>query len=553
MCGILFYIKDQFTETPDTTLLKLRGPDAYNEITLFNKFVFCFARLAIIKKENKGIQPIYYNGWYILCNGEIFNYLSLAEHFKIDKDLLETDVDILLHLDPNNIHEWAHLLRGDFSAIIFNYHTHHYFVIRDQTGVRPLYIGFNKNKEPIAFSSNLTSIKDAAFFQEFPPGNIYSSAEGEYTPYNNFGNIVADIKSATFAKQLIYSQLYESVYLRMIHTDVPMAFLCSGGVDSSILLTIGVDIWTNRLQRKREDLHCFTIEFMDSTCQSSDAFYARLLTKELNIQHTVFSFTINDIEEHLADILDILETDDYRSLRAAIPQYFLAKYISKHTPFKVIISGEGADELFLGYNYMFKCPSEYQAEDESVRLIKQMHKYDILRADRSISSWGLELRVPFLDSDFINTVLSISGNLRNTNKEKEILRASFKHNLALQNTRIIDRGKEKFSDGCSLSYIPSLIKLIASFYIDNINETSAHLLEKYEQEFVQEYYKFGDKIKSKFKDRELPDWCSNPTPQQNNKNSLFIIPDIETEKNMPILYKEYNPYEFINDLTQCPF
>uniref|UniRef100_A0A6C0H4R7 asparagine synthase (glutamine-hydrolyzing) n=1 Tax=viral metagenome TaxID=1070528 RepID=A0A6C0H4R7_9ZZZZ len=502
MCGILFYKKSEVNEIPDTTMLKIRGPDAYNEKSI-GDYHFIFSRLAIICKENKGIQPINLYNWNIICNGEIFNYLTLCDIFGIDKNLLESDIDIMLHLGVDNIYNWASKLNGDFSAILYNSITCEYYVIRDPIGVRPLYVGYNKNKEPIAYSSVLAPISFCDSFEEFPPGNIYSSKNNIYIKYHSFNLNNYKFDSKDFVKKMIYSQLYESVYIRMVHTNVPIAFLCSGGIDSSILLTIGTDIWTNRLGKSKNDLHCFTIEFIDTQCPSSDAFYATNLANELGINHTVFSFTKQDIIENLEDILDVLETNDYKTVRASIPQYFLAKYISINTNYKVIISGEGADELFLGYNYMSKCPSGRDAENESERLINQIYKYDVLRADRTMSSWGLELRVPFLDINFVECVFNISGELRNTNKEKEILREAFEDYKVLKNTRILERNKEKFSDGCGLSYIPNLLKIMASFY--GINDCpSVHLLETYEKKYVSEYYKFHGKITDKLKERKLP-------------------------------------------------
>jgi asparagine synthase (glutamine-hydrolysing) len=291
--------------------------------------------------------------------------------------------------------------------------------------------------------------------------------------------------------------------------------LCSGGIDSSILLTIGHRIWTTELNRPAKDLQAFSIEFDDPKCPSRDTFYAKLLTSSLGVSHTVFKFSKQDIVDSLDDIVSVLETDDYRSVRAAIPQYFLGREISK-TPYKVILSGEGADELFLGYNYFYKCPSAQDAEKESHRLVGNLHRYDVLRADRTISSWGLELRVPFLDTQFVHFVQAIEGGVRGYNvREKDLLRSSFQGLRALRITSILERNKEKFSDGCGLSYIPTLMNIVASKYVDAnvVSLKSAHTLEVYEERFVKEFHAnaYGKfEVQSNHEDRELPSWAEAP-------------------------------------------
>lgn len=574
MCGILFYLHSKLEGEKLDKLDKLnnRGPDNTNHVSYNRGMNAYFSRLAIIKSgaengqinkwqtnisdDTQGLQPLKYQSlkktnrapsavamaWHVLCNGEIFNYKDIAIQSKIDKRELRTDIDILLHLvkqNPNEPDQWLSRLNGDFSGILFNPETGQIILFRDTVGVRPLYIGYSANGEFIGAGS----LKSAAMLvpgvvkiSEFPPGYYMTvlvaddnSIDMCTEPINYMCLDARPLLGHTMltnyelCKQGIYTHLQTAIRQRLLHSDVPVGFLCSGGLDSSIILTLGHQIWTNELNLPAERLEVFSIEF-EGDGQSSDAFYAKMLTAKLGVKHTIFKFSKSDIAENLDDIIRTVETDDYKSLRAAIPQYFLAKQIRETTLIRVIFSGEGADELFLGYNYQNLCPSPTDAVNESCRLIRNIHRYDVLRADRTISNWGLEIRVPFLDSWFIRFVHSIDGKLRNTNVEKQILRDTFRDYSVLAELRILDRMKEKFSDGCGLGYIPALMRIIA--VKSGVDSTqSAHLLEIYEKNYVkQEYMRIyaGIEIESNVEFRELPVWASKDTDNKPIEHGLLL-------------------------------
>lgn len=562
MCGILFYLTTEPFSDKDG-MLRRRGPDASNTVTV-GSYTFVFSRLAIIAEgatsgrvdkwtttataqdaaADAGVQPLQCSQYHVLANGEIYNYKELATAANIPLASLRTDIDLIPKWCSRNRHtsltsfvnELLPQMCADIAGIVYNEATDSYVAFRDPAGVRPLCVALDKTtRAPLGFASLKTVLMaDDVLIEEFPPGHYFDSAaaaeEGHFAftpvPYHSWTDIQPCIASAALARQTIRETLFTSVRRRLLHSNVPVAFLCSGGIDSSILLMIGVTIWTAELQQPVSSLKVFTMKYDDPRCSSNDAFYASLLCSQLGVDHTIIPFTETDIRTHLDDILAVVETDDYRTIRAAVPQYFMAKYIREKTPYRVILSGEGADELFMGYNYFYLCKQPDAAAQESVRLVSNMHRYDLLRADRAMSSFGLELRVPFLDPFFVDAVFSMKGQLRNTPMEKELLRASFRQFAALAGTRILDREKEKFSDGCGLSYVPALMRIMAERCGQVLDwSTSAHTLERFEKQYVQEVFaaRYAACVEQSNLDfRELPDWAVAAQRQKAKDNKAAL-------------------------------
>jgi asparagine synthase (glutamine-hydrolysing) len=487
-----------------------------------------------------------YPHWHVLCNGEIYNYKQLAFDHNIDITKLRSDVEILLYLNPKKITEWASKISGDFSAIFYNDKTGEFVLIRDQIGVRPLYVAYDSNNEIFASASiqdPLLELQGTVRVKQFPPGHLYLSSTGRTVRYSNLFSTPTSSQSPSpcitneiTAMNGVSTILLESVRKRLLHSHVPVAVLCSGGIDSSIILVLSAYIWQFEMNRPLSELQVFTMEYNGGDhVQSTDTFYAKLLTKSLGVKHTVISFSESDIKENIDEIIQILETDDYRTVRASIPQYMLSKWIHENTHYKVILSGEGADELFAGYNYFYLAKTAEDTEAETERLVQNLHRFDVLRADRVISANNLEIRVPFLDKDFVQFVFSISGNLRNTQNEKELLRNSFAQCVHLINTGIFRRGKEKFSDGCGLSYIPALMRYTASKYVD-VNDIkkygSVHLLQEFEGQYIREKFReifAGDafeKLESNYQVRELPVWADTNQNQAKQSEKTGVEFDI---------------------------
>ena len=337
-----------------------------------------------------------------------------------------------------------------------------------------------------------------------------------------------NINKILFQKQnyeCIYERLYKAVIKRIDNSERPVAFLCSGGIDSSIIFGIA----QKYLEKQNRQIHVFSMEYENDN--SYDAFYTKMLMSQYNnknVKYTSVTFNWNDVERVLNKIPYILETYDPNTIRASIPMYLLANYLKMNTDYTVFLSGEGADELFLGYNYFTQLNKlEYDnkilggenANIESSRLLKNLHMFDVLRADRTFSAHGLELRVPYLDKDLIDYVLHLDGNLKlpNNRVEKYILREAVKvHIPELENSSILNRQKERFSDGCGFSYVPQLLN-----YVAKCNNISLHLSkkEKLEKKYYLELFnKYYGKNTNLIIKRELPNWCDTSA-----KNSNILV------------------------------
>lgn len=502
MCGILWSkIVDNFDITENNfKKLQHRGPDHSNYQIVDNHFLGCH-RLSITNLDSNGNQPLSLNNNHLICNGQIYNYLS----HDISNNILRTDVDVILHLFENhdrNIENVAKALDGDFACIILD-SSGIVHIARDPIGIRPLFYGTDDDGHIICAASEAKAIKDlCSKFFVFPPGHVWDSCSNIIRPYTDLYNTInkeLDNEPEIFTQ--IKENLYQAVKKRIDNTDRSYAFLLSGGVDSSLVLAIAMDIL-----KDPSKIHAFSMQYES---RGDDVFYASLLAREYGIKHTIVSFTKDDIEMHIKSIAQHIETYDPNTIRASVPMYLLAKYIKETTDYKVFLSGEGADELFMGYNIFYSAPSEEKgkfANLETQRLIRNIHMFDGLRADRCFNSQGLEIRFPFLDIDFVKYVFSIYGSLKlpRNNVEKALLRDVFRDIPELQNSRIIDRVKERFSDGCGFDYVPQLLRMFT-------NESDLESREKAEKLKYMEWFEeeFGKDASHLITERKNPPWCSN--------------------------------------------
>lgn len=496
MCGILFC---NSTKPVDEIfdMINYRGPD--NTTCLHKDFWFCHHRLRVIqfsKDLEVGNQPITKEGIVLISNGEIYNFKELAKELDISD--ISVDCEIILHLYLKLGPLGMKKLDGDFAFILYDTKKNVIVTGRDHVGLKPLYIGTDNNKNVIGMCSEIKVLEQIEGIENIvrhPIGeirvidntdnNLKFTHKKKLIDYDSINNQVFKGGLQDALKGIRY-YLTKSVEKRILHNNVnklttdnvPYALLCSGGVDSSLILAICVKLLG------LNNIHVFTMKF-DSD-NSFDTVYAEMLTKSLNIKnHTIVSFTKKEGLDSIPEVIHRLETHDPNTIRASIPMYLLAKYIRKNTEFKVILSGEGADELFMGYNYFgIMNPTEIQARIEATRLIKNLHSFDILRAERCFSSHGLELRVPFLDKDFINYVLRLPGDMRlpKNGTEKWIMREAFR-DLGIPE-HIMNRQKERFSDGVGYSWVPTIINYAAE--IDN-NEKSLNTNERMDRE--KKYYR----------------------------------------------------------------
>jgi asparagine synthase (glutamine-hydrolysing) len=530
MCGIFYYTSNEILENKEIEkinknfeMLKHRGPDNTSFFIFKNNF-FGVHRLKVINIGDSGNQPLKLDNYILICNGQIYNYIELAKKYNINIEQLRTDVDIILHMIILNIpfQEICQQLDGDFAFVLYNKLTNNLLIARDEIGIRPLFVLqkiLNDRIIIMAVSSEIKSLIELKNenieykIERFLPNYYYDKNNNIFEKYNKNETISND--NYLIAKNKIKTILWDAVAKRIDNSDRPVAFLCSGGIDSSLILCIANEI----LKKSNIKIHAFSIQYDN---MSYDSFYAKSLTDILGIEHTIINFKWDDVIENLENIIKQIETYDPNTIRASIPMYLMSKWLSKNTDYKIFLSGEGADELFLGYNYLKDVPNNIEANIESIRLLKNLHMFDVLRADRCFNAHGLEIRVPFLDKKVIEYCMKLNGELKmfKKNIEKALLRDSFRQTFPeLEKTKIIDRQKERFSDGCGFSYVPQLLKYFSTLEHGDKTVTLKIMKESektYYNNIFKKYYTNEEHLIIK---RELPIWCSN---KNENKKLLDI-------------------------------
>jgi asparagine synthase (glutamine-hydrolysing) len=500
MCGILWSIVQAELEK-NFSRLQHRGPENSNYV-IHNGHFLGTHRLAIINPTEEGNQPLHHNCMTLICNGQIYNYKELANGAH-----QRTDVDVILHLFDQGLtlQEVAHKLDGDFAFVVLKDGIIH--AARDPIGVRPLFYGTDETGAVICIASEVKAIKDLPLVKSchvFPPGHTYDSATKEFKPYTDIYVDANDSITRDDAMDIIREGLVRAVEKRIDNSDRPIAFLCSGGIDSSIIMALAYDILKQRGKDKL--MHVFSISFDDNgRSRSDDAFYAKMLMQQYAVTYTPITFNWNDVINNVEAIAKHIESYDPNTIRASVPMYMLAKYIKENTDFKVILSGEGADELFMGYNIFMRATDGTTANQESKRLIRNIHMFDGLRADRCFNAHGLELRVPFLDINFMRSVFAIPGQYKMyvNGREKSLLRDSFAHITQLSRSRVLDRVKERFSDGCGFGYVPKLLSHWSDPDENNLENKEASEKAVYGKWFDAEYPSMRHLIIT----RENPTWA----------------------------------------------
>lgn len=471
MCGIFAvyhkikfnnkYLSEESTENKyidilllNARLMKHRGnQDNYKIIN--NQLLMYHNRLAINDLSSNGQQPILNNFISIIVNGEIYNYPELYDLVK--KELpnytfkSKSDSEIIIPLYILYGTTFIQKIRGMFSFILYDIKKNIFLAARDPFGITSLYYALDNNR--IIISSELKSLlKLSANVKIFEPGKLFIN-DMFFTYYNPnwLSNTIEtpiklsnNICNYTELKDNLIRSLYSHIKL----TDQPLGFLLSGGLDSSLMVAIATYLKKNNLINN--EIKTFTIGLEGG----NDIQYAEEVAKELKTNHTTYNFTFNEVLENLEKIIYYIETYDITTVRASICNYLLINKIKKDTDIKVLISGEGSDELFGGYLYFHKCPSEEEMQLELVDKLTNLHKYDCLRSHKSGMGNTIEVRVPFLDTDFVNYAMELNPKYKMINIEqpieKYILRKAFDNNEFLPNN-ILYRQKEQFSDGISNS------------------------------------------------------------------------------------------------------
>lgn len=467
MCGILLLLNNTQSEEKIISNFwkgKGRGPEKSDIKFLHDdKVILGFHRLAINGLNNSANQPMTIGKYTLICNGEIYNYRELHTFFNIE-NTTNSDCEIILHLyEKYGIEQTLRLLDGVFAFALFDREQHKMIIARDLFGVRPLFMSQGNNIE-FGVASEMKMLADSTAhyhtISPFTPGtysvyeyvsNPLSSVRDVWEPSveNKPFALIApalnyNIKTEGDAMEIIKKNLMAAVKKRFFTTDRPIACLLSGGLDSS-LITALVHTLTIAEDATRQ-LETYSIGLQGS----EDLKYARKVADFLGTKHTEIICTEEEFLDAIPNVIYNIESYDTTTVRASVGNYLVSKYISEHSKAKVIFNGDGSDEVCGGYLYFHLAPDAVAFDQECQRLLKDIHLFDVLRSDRSISSNGLEPRTPFLDKLFVHAYLSIPPNLRFVKGrcEKYLLRKAFE-SMNILPSEVLWRTKEAFSDGVS--------------------------------------------------------------------------------------------------------
>ena len=470
--------------------LRHRGPD-WSGIYSDGNVILAHERLAIVDPIS-GKQPLYGdNGDVVLAvNGEIYNHLFLKEEFKdVYNFKTQSDCEIILALYNKYGIDFIEKLNGIFAFALYDKKKNEYLIARDHIGVVPLYMGWDE-KETFYVASELKALEGYCNeISVFPPGQYYSSKEGRLKKWyertwpqkastDNEKNITSELRVSL--EKAVYQQLM---------TDVPYGVLLSGGLDSSIIASITKNYSNKRIESNDSSnawwpqLHSFSVGLQGAP----DLDAARTVSKYIDSVHHEIIFSIQEGLDAIDDVIYSLETYDVTTVRASTPMYLMARVI-KSMGIKMVLSGEGADEIFGGYLYFHKAPNETEFHDETIRKLKNLHLYDCLRANKSMAAWGVEARVPFLDKDFIDIAMGINPKnkmIDEKNMEKSILRKAFHGYLP---NDILYRQKEQFSDGVGYDWIDTLKGIVAKNITDSEFDDAKNIFPIHTPRNKEEYY-----------------------------------------------------------------
>ena len=454
MCSIMGLSKKsvsykQVEECFDRTVS--RGPDM-SRIVETESFYLCFHRLAIMGLHPEGMQPFEHNGNFIVCNGEIYNFRPLKSllekkfHF-----ISESDCEILLPLYEEHGLGLFELLDAEFALIIFDSKTDSLIAARDPIGIRPLFYGYLADGS-ITFASEAKNLINLCQrIMPFPPGHYY--ADGKFVQYCDITKVekYCDDDLDTICDG-IRTRLITGIEKRL-DSDAPIGFLLSGGLDSSLVCSIA-----SKFMHK--PIRTFAIGMEKDAI---DLHYALQVAEYIKSEHTEIIISRDDVLSALETVISILGTYDITTIRASIGMYLICKAIHESTDVRVLLTGEISDELF-GYKYTDFAPSSAEFQLESKKRVDELYMYDVLRADRCISTNSMEARVPFGDLDFVKYVMSINPNLKinSYGHGKYLLRRAFEGNwLPLP---LLYREKAAFSDAMGHSMVDDLKEYAESLY-----------------------------------------------------------------------------------------
>jgi asparagine synthase (glutamine-hydrolysing) len=462
MCGIWTYIKNSNNNVDITKLfndfikIKHRGPDM-SSFQIYNNVCIGFHRLGIIDPTFNSNQPYIIETndktLVFICNGEIYNYKELIKNYDLDNDNSDCLTIPLLYNKLNSLNDFIELfkcniIKGEYAFVLYefdkNQSLNNIIVGRDMIGIRPLYCNNLDLYDDFYFSSEIKGMSSyKKNIQEFEPGTIlYIDMKKKYKMYYDFKYIYS-IEEKNLDEKILLDNLKNAIINsvnRRLCSDKPIAFLLSGGVDSSLVAAI-----SSKLLNQPINTYCCGMN------EGTDLKYARMVANHINSNHTEVYFTPEEGLQAIKDVIYTTETWDTTTIRASVGQYLVSKYISKNTNQKVVLVGEGPDEVCSSYLFNYYAPNGNELHDTAIEYVKKIHLFDGRRADRCISKWGLEARISLLDPEFIEAYWNIPKDYRHPKYkgiEKWWLRKAFEDTDYLPE-QVLWRKKEAFSDGVS--------------------------------------------------------------------------------------------------------
>ena len=485
MCGIvaILNVKEQTQQLRQKALrmsqkIRHRGPD-WSGIYCGDSAILAHERLSIVDPESGG-QPLFSpdRRQVLAVNGEIYNHQDIRRQFAGKYDFQTgSDCEVILALYREKGIDFLEDISGIFAFVLYDEEKDAYLIARDPIGVIPLYIGYDDDGT-VYVASELKALEgQCQRYEPFLPGHYYWSGEGQMHRYYHRDWMSYDAVKNNGASSEDIRQALRAAVKRQLMSDVPYGVLLSGGLDSSVISAVAERYSEMRIEDNSQTkaywprLHSFAVGLKGAP----DLAKARLVADHIGTVHHEINYTIQEGLDALRDVIYFIETYDVTTVRASTPMYLLARVI-KSMGIKMVLSGEGADEIFGGYLYFHKAPDAKAFHEETVRKLSKLHLYDCLRANKSLSAWGVEGRVPFLDKEFLDVAMRTNPQAKmcpGKTMEKHIVREAFTDMLPEE---IVWRQKEQFSDGVGYSWIDTLKKMTSEAVSD---EQMAHAAERF--------------------------------------------------------------------------
>ena len=506
MCGIvgIFNVKEQSDALRRKALemsrrIRHRGPD-WSGIWCGGSAILAHERLSIVDPESGGQPLVSPDGKLVLAvNGEIYNHQEIRRRYAGKYDFQTgSDCEVILALYRDKGPDFLEELSGIFAFALYDAEKDAFLIARDPVGVIPLYIGFDDADGKVYVASELKALEgQCERYEPFLPGHLYWSDRNSRLDRESLGMkrwytrdwMEYDAVKDGPASVLELREALMDAVKRQLMSDVPYGVLLSGGLDSSVISAIAETYSAMRIEDDSRTrawwprLHSFAVGLKGAP----DLLKARLVADHIGTVHHEINYTIQEGLDALRDVIYYTETYDVTTVRASTPMYLLARVI-KSMGIKMVLSGEGADEVFGGYLYFHKAPDARSFHEETVRKLSKLHLYDCLRANKSLAAWGVEGRVPFLDKEFLDVAMRLNPETKmcpGKTIEKRLVREAFADMLPEE---IVWRQKEQFSDGVGYSWIDTLKRITSEAVSD---EQMAHAAERFPvhpPQCKEEYY-----------------------------------------------------------------